>query len=925
MSDDSKIKEFPDIHSKLGAPTKKSLFERQKAEAEAKRLREEAETAAVYADFVKSFEDNEASLSSASVAGGRGGGRGGFSGGDGGFAGPPKRHFAAPPAGPAGGRGGGLGGFRGSSGPGSLGPPPPSLSRKRGRDGSQQQQHQQQHRDGNQGLFAFENSAAGPPDKVAAFQTSDDEDEKLADDDAAERAAPKPTLHLSSLPPATSPAVVKSLFPSTLTVDAVRMLSPTGQGSTDRRSLSAIVTLAQDTAANDIDSTVNRLQNRYLGWGFYLSLSRHLSSAALGSGAPITALGSHLSSLPFGARPLHTGPSGPLNRAPPPGPHRGGFAPPSSYNPTGPGQYGRGPVIEVPVKPPSDLRQLKLIHKTLEALLTHGPEFEALLMSRVDVQRDEKWAWLWDPRSTGGVWYRWRLWEILTGALQGSEKDRRSRFPEVKHHRLFDGAASWSAPERGLRFEYITHLEEFVSDPEYESSEDEDSGDEGRRRHHHHHGGAPPPDLLGASGDEVDGKPRYLAPLQKSKLTHLLARLPTTTAKLRKGDVARVTAFAIEHAGEGADEVVDLIVSNIEQPFAYRRANPDRRADREKEADEKEKIKDNYYNNSNENNDDEARAAANAAEVTEAQGKGKDKEKAAREKEKVDSSSAKLIALYLISDILSSSSTSGVRHAWRYRQLFETALHDRHIFESLGRLEKDLSWGRLRAEKWRRSVGAVLTLWEGWCVFPQAAQEHFAGMFANPPASASDEAAVAAAAEKEAKASSSLLAGVSGARNKWKSVDVAREVSGSPAAGAVEENGKGKGKPREGDEDVSAVEDVDGEPMLLDDDDYDEDLDGEPMLSSSEEEDDAEAEAGRRGGDPDALKPRVPEDEDSSTSNDESRRSNEQTEAIDGNGNATTTSAPRVPTILETDDGAPRQTRHRPKAEDMFAVDSDEE
>ena len=40
-------------------PTKKSQFERQKAEAEAKRLREEAETKAVYEDFIKSFDDEE--------------------------------------------------------------------------------------------------------------------------------------------------------------------------------------------------------------------------------------------------------------------------------------------------------------------------------------------------------------------------------------------------------------------------------------------------------------------------------------------------------------------------------------------------------------------------------------------------------------------------------------------------------------------------------------------------------------------------------------------------------------------------------------------------------------------------------------------------------------------------------------------------
>jgi hypothetical protein len=105
---------------------------------------------------------------------------------------------------------------------------------------------------------------------------------------------------------------------------------------------------------------------------------------------------------------------------------------------------------------------LKLIHKTLEALLTHGPEFEALLMSRADVQKEEKWAWLWDPRSTGGVWYRWRLWDILTGSHKGSGYGR-SQHKRMPQH-VFDGGATWLVPEKGLRFEYTTGLDEFVSD-----------------------------------------------------------------------------------------------------------------------------------------------------------------------------------------------------------------------------------------------------------------------------------------------------------------------------------------------------------------------------------------------------------------------------------------------------------------------------
>ena len=151
------------------------------------------------------------------------------------------------------------------------------------------------HRDSGPGLFAYEDSPAGAKDAKVAFQHSDDEDERAAHSRAQERAVPKPTIHLSSLPPGTSPAVIKSILPDNLQVEAVRILPPSGPGNTERRSFSAIVTLAKDTPAIDIDTAVSALQNKYLGWGFYLSLSRHLSSAAVGSGMPA----------PLGAPLLH--------------------------------------------------------------------------------------------------------------------------------------------------------------------------------------------------------------------------------------------------------------------------------------------------------------------------------------------------------------------------------------------------------------------------------------------------------------------------------------------------------------------------------------------------------------------------------------------------------------------------------------------
>ncbi|KAA8646162.1 hypothetical protein EYZ11_001534 [Aspergillus tanneri] len=758
MTDEFKGKGFPDVSTKLSALPKKSLFERQKAEAEAKRARERAETAAVYEDFVKSFEDDSPGLDRPPIdgRGGRFGNRAsGFVGG------PAKRHFTS--TGPR------------MSGPGTLGPPPPSLSRKRNHDGFPPLHR---NRDSVQGVLGYENAAPSP-----AFRTSDDENEDTSDAKEAEKAAAKPTLYLASLPPGTSPSVIKSLIPSVLSVDNVKILRPPGQPS-DRKSVSAIVTLTNETAASDIDSSVSALQNKYLGWGYYLSISRHLSSAAISSTVPVNIGLSSTTSLPFGAKTIAPETGGRLNRAPPPGPR--GFAPPTSYGST----HGRsGAATQVEVKLPSDLKQLRLIHKTLENLLEHGPEFEALLMSRPEVQRDIKWAWLWDARSIGGVYYRWKLWEVVTNSRpRGTQRGR----PQSSSL-IFEDGASWAPPEKYLKFEYTTRMEDFVSDADYDSSEDELSDMEDERRAH---GGGPPKDGPGVSNEGLG----YMNPLQKAKLAHLLARLPTTHAKLRKGDVARVTAFAIGHAGAGAEEVVEMIVSNILNPFAYTGANPDR---------EKEKR------------------LAQAEEPTGDNSQGNlAEESRGSSKESLDTSPAKLVGLFLISDILSSSATSGVRHAWRYRQLFESAFKAHKVFEHLGRLEKDLRWGRLRAEKWKRSVGTLLHLWEGWCVFPQSSQEQFFQVFEKPPLT-EDELR-----EEQEKTEAERAAGAfSKGKSRWKTVD---EDSTTEPFNPT--------RPSDVDRNRMAIDsrplipagdsDMDGEPLS--------DIDGEPMEDSDLEVPDGE-------------------------------------------------------------------------------------
>lgn len=810
------------ISAKLSAPVKKSIFERQKAEAEAKKAREQAETAAVLEDFVKSFDDEGEPSSFPSRRTGLGGG--GVHGHNNNYGpAPGKRHFTST----------GL-----KSGPGSLGPAPslpksapgsfgaPNYGKKRHYDdfSGGRDRDRDRERDRRAGAFSYDadrngNSRHGP----ATFAR----DEEVRDVEEL-KAAAKPTLHLSSLPPGTSAAVIKSLFaPSPLTVDDVRMLPPAPGSNSDRKSLSAIVTLASETPATDIDTTVSHLQNKYLGFGFNLSISRHLSSAALTGASSLSSKipSSNLNSLPFGARPIpqHTS----LSRAPPPGHGPGRFAPPASYTSSTPyGARANVPPTQVTVQAPKDLKQLRLIHKTVEALLTFGPEFEALLMSRPEIQRDEQWAWLWDSRSTGGVYYRWRLWEILTNF-----KSRKGHRPVSYGSRqqgdvLFEGQSIWVPPDDNLKFEYVTQVEDLVSDEDYNSSDEEDMDEGGglatRYRDHQK--------LTGSATDSApdnDGM-GYLNPLAKTKLVHLLSRLPESNAKLRKGDVARVTGFAIEHAGAGAEEVAALVTRNVIKPFCH---NVNKRS---------------HTPISDEENDNDEDEKGDQTE--------KDKDKDSPE----DTTPASLVGLYAISDILSSSASAGVRHAWRYRSLFETQLRVQNVFPILGRAARDLNWGKLKAEKWRRSIQSILGLWEGWCVFPGQTHDAFVEGFLNPPLTEKE------LREKETKEAEEKMESMrekerEKAASRWRSVHASDQAQGkteadgaiSGAASVLQERRNG----RDGDGDVDM--DVDGTPMADEDEDDEEELpdanlDGVPMLDSSDEEADEPEEGGTTAGQPQA-------------------------------------------------------------------------
>jgi U2-associated protein SR140 len=515
-----------------------------------------------------------------------------------------------------------------------------------------------------------------------------------------ERAVPNPRLLMSSLPPNLSEEIIRALLPDSLIVEQIEHVAP-DVDSVERLSKTVYVTLASNTPASEIDSAISGLQKRYLGCGFYLSISKALSSA-----------GGH-TTIEFSDRQLP-------------------FAIPSdSTNPYQPESYS-APVVEVVV--PTDRTQLQLIHRTIENLLEHGPEFEAVLMNNEQIQQDEDWAFLYDGDSVGGVYYRYRVWHFASGTWKREDPRniKRTRSPIV----MFEGEPPWIPPPQLPQFEFSTYIDNFDTDAEFDSAADDSSDDD-----------APQAQQVGGNskeGPKDSIEPCYLNSEQRAKLTHLLVRLPTSIGRLRRGDVARVTHFAIAHAAQSAEDIVDILLMNLEMPFVFTSANPDYDRDDEYVYDTDYYSDASNFSHEDESNDDVIESIERSYEPVAEEGKPVEKVKEnekRKEKEKEDPSSAKLIALYLISDLIIASHSSGVTNSYKFRQLFETAFLEHRVFERLGRLENSMNWGKIRAERWRTSVENVLNIWASWSIYSDATMKTFADQLKHPGLSAKDKAA----------------------------------------------------------------------------------------------------------------------------------------------------------------------------------------
>lgn len=846
MADEDDIREFPDVSHKLAAPKKLSAFEKERIAAEEKRKRAEEENAAALKDFEASFGGDED---------------------DDRYDGFPR--FNAPPSGPKGaglGRGdlgrppGRYGGPTSTSrsGPGSLGPipgpPPPSLKRKRALDEMREAQEARRESEALQKEYGRSSSGMGEQQSSANEEDSID-------------AAPRPTIQLSSLPPSTTELDVKALLADYLAVHEVTFQSQSS-GSGGRKSKTAIATLSSETPISQIDAATSALKDKYLGTGFHLSVSRHLSSTSL---LPtLSSVPTGASTEPFGAqKPSRDQPRGgySMRNAPPPS----DFGPPESYDT--PARQAAYKNATIAVQPPLDIGTIRAVHTLVERLLSEPDpdralQIEALLMQQPEVQRDERFSFLYDSKSPAGVYYRFLLWSDDDTFDSIQERKRLAKGPERIHD---DIIIDWVAPSEEVPFADLSALGDVIDHPNYESSE-EDSDDAEERQFNTSR-------REGEGSSQVSDR-KHLTPLQVAKFAWLLSRLPSNHAILRKGNIAPITSFAINHAGVGAEEIVDMMVLNVEKPFTGTQCA---RFDKDGRL--------------GEDDDDEPEPDFPTIGFASAQDSGE-------KKDGEDPSAAKIVALYLINDILHNASTAGVRNAWKYRQLFENAFRHQRTFEHLGQLDKELGWGRIKADKWRRQIGVLFDIWEGGSIFATDVFEILKKDFYDHSASEVENKAKKQEDTPEAE----------NVMDRFKRVDAngfaANSASPAPISAFQDE-----ARHVDPDVDGAAMDDVDGAPMEGIDGMPMDDLDGEPMDAEMDGAPMDDGIGNETPGKGPAERPSL----DAPMSETPVDALNTAPTADEPSGKAgftiKTTSAP----------SAAEPSRRRKLAEDMFADDSDEE
>lgn len=449
---------------------------------------------------------------------------------------------------------------------------------------------------------------------------------------------------VSNLPPGTDALKVEQLFADhkSLNIVKVEKIPPSGPatngGPEGRPSVSYKVTFSQDANARDLDDAMNKMNDKkYMGRGYYLHLDRYLGSRSMTK---------EQQKLPFGARWVAPDTSK-------------GYAPTAELTGASGRAQGRDDRerLVVTAYPPPDAPTLRLIHTTVEGVIKGGMEFEAALMEDKRVQTEERFAWFFDQRHPLNRYYRWRLYQMVCGHGKTNVE-------------IFRGMGEWEGPAEPLPDEFACRLEHL--DPDAMDAEGDDE-DVGVRRM---------PRAVESYPGYVDSGNGILSVRSRAMLMWFLTTIPFG-APLNE-EIAPLSAFAIDHATEGMDEVIQLIISNVIRPFSLTEANP-------------------KYNLSNEDADADSKRRRYLNHAT-------------------------LNALRIVSDICFTTHKAGGK-SWKYRDAIGTELRERGVFEYLDTVPQQLQLGRTSEAQFRSDVNKVVEAWKEEILFTPDILDQFDNAF----------------------------------------------------------------------------------------------------------------------------------------------------------------------------------------------------
>lgn len=181
----------------------------------------------------------------------------------------------------------------------------------------------------------------------------------------------------------------------------------------------------------------------------------------------------------------------------------------------------------VKVITPSDKAILCSIHRVIEFVIREGPLFEALIMNRE--ANNKHFNFLFDNQSPEHVYYRWRLFSLLQG-------DSTSSWSE-EPFRMYKNGSIWEPPKKDVYTKGMP--EDLLPDDDDEDSISIDNVNKRRSK----------------SSDS--SKKGTLSERLREKFEDLLRSLTPTTPK-----VGELMVFCIQHA-DYAEEIIEAITDSL--------------------------------------------------------------------------------------------------------------------------------------------------------------------------------------------------------------------------------------------------------------------------------------------------------------------------------------------------------------------------